>query len=42
MSDAVTATDEGQQEALFRQAADIIEKSLETIRLFYRDHQPSN
>ena len=31
MSDAVTATDEGQQETLFRKAADIIEKSLEKV-----------
>ena len=33
MSDAVTATDEGQQEKLFRQAGNIIEKSLEKVRL---------
>ena len=33
MSDAVTATDEGQQEKLFRQAGDIIEKSLEKVRI---------
>ena len=34
MSDAVTATDEGQQEKLFRQAGNIIEKSLEKVRIF--------
>ena len=33
MSDAVTATDEGQQEKLFRQAGNIIEKSLEKVRI---------
>ena len=33
MSDAVTATDDGQQEKLFRQAGNIIEKSLEKVRL---------
>ena len=33
MSDAVTATDEGQQETLFRKAADIIEKSLEKVHI---------
>ena len=33
MSDAVSATDEGQQEKLFRQAGNIIEKSLEKVRI---------
>ena len=33
MSDAVTATDEGQQEKLFRQAGNIIEKSLEKVSI---------
>ena len=33
MSDAVSATDDGQQQKLFRQAGNIIEKSLEKVRL---------